>query len=309
MLAALRAGRDRRHDRPDRSGLAATLALLAVTASWGSSFFLIKDLLDRVPVVDFLAVRFAIAAVALFLVAPKAVLRLPPAVRRHGAVLGLLYGIALVVQTCGLLYTSASVSGCVTGMYVVCTPLIAGLVLKQRIGRAAWVAVALATVGLGVLSLHGIVIGYGEAVTLLSAVLYAVHIVGLGAWSNRRDAFGLSVLQVAVIAAVCSLFAVPGGVVLPQGGADWLSVAYMALVPGAFALLAQTWAQAHMPPTRAAIIMTMEPVFAAFFAVLLGGELLTGRMVVGGALVLAAMLLVELAPRRKIEGEVQHLSV
>jgi drug/metabolite transporter (DMT)-like permease len=324
VLAALRARRDRSDrrrgrskgpdgsdgsERSDRSGLTATLALLAVTASWGSSFFLIKDLLDRVPVVDFLAVRFAIAAVALFVVAPKAVLRLPPAVRRHGAVLGLLYGIAQIVQTYGLQYTSASVSGFVTGMYVVCTPLIAGLVLRQRIGRAAWVAVALATVGLAVLSLRGLVVGYGEAVTLLSAVLYAVHIVGLGAWSNPRDAFGLSVLQVAVIAMVCSLFAVPGGVVLPQTGSDWLSVVYMALVPGAFALLAQTWAQAHMPPTRAAIIMTMEPVFAAFFAVLLGGELLTGRMVVGGALVLAAMLLVELAPRRKIEGEVQHLSV
>jgi drug/metabolite transporter (DMT)-like permease len=309
VFAALRARRNDQHDRPDRSGLVATLALLAVTASWGSSFFLIKDLLDRVPVVDFLAVRFAIAAVALFLVAPRAVLRLPPAVRRHGAVLGLLYGVAQIVQTYGLQYTSASVSGFVTGMYVVCTPLIAGLVLRQRIGRAAWVAVALATVGLAVLSLRGLVLGLGEAVTLLSAVLYAVHIVGLGAWSNPRDAFGLSVLQVAVIAAVCSLFAVPGGVVLPQSGPDWLSVLYMALVPGAFALLAQTWAQAHMAPTRAAIIMTMEPVFAAFFAVLLGGELLTGRMAVGGALVLAAMLLVELAPRRKIEGEVQHLSV
>jgi drug/metabolite transporter (DMT)-like permease len=83
----------------------------------------------------------------------------------------------------------------------------------------------------------------------------------------------------------------------------------MAVVAGAFAMLAQTWAQAHLAPTRAAIIMTMEPVFAAGFAVALGGEVLTGRMLVGGSLVLAAMLLVELAPRRKIEGEVQHLSV
>ena len=306
MLESLRAARASRHDR--RAPLA-TLALLAVTASWGSSFFLIKDLLDRVPVVDFLAVRFALAALALFVVAPRAVLRLPPAVRRHACVLGALYGLAQIVQTYGLQYTSASVSGFVTGMYVVCTPLIAGLVLRQRIGRASWVAVVVATVGLGVLSLHGVVIGFGEAVTLLSALLYAVHIVGLGAWSNPRDAFGLSVLQVAVIAVVCGVFAVPGGVELPQTGADWASVVYMALLPGAFALFAQTWAQARIPATRAAIIMTMEPVFAAFFAVLLGGEALTARMLVGGSLVLAAMLLVELAPRRKIEGEVQHISV
>ena len=84
---------------------------------------------------------------------------------------------------------------------------------------------------------------------------------------------------------------------------------YMAIFAAALAMLGQTWAQAHLSPTRTAIIMSMEPVFAAFFAVLLGGESLTGRMVVGGAMVLAAMLVVELVPRRKIEAEVQHLTV
>ena len=96
---------------------------------------------------------------------------------------------------------------------------------------------------------------------------------------------------------------------LPTTGGDWLSVVYMAVFPGALALLGQTWAQAHLAPTRTAIIMSMEPVFAAFFAVLLGGESAGPRMLVGGALVLAAMLLVELVPRRKIEAEVQHIAV
>jgi drug/metabolite transporter (DMT)-like permease len=83
----------------------------------------------------------------------------------------------------------------------------------------------------------------------------------------------------------------------------------MALVAGAFAMAAQTWAQAHLPPTRAAIIMTIEPVFAAGFAVLLGGEALSWRMLAGGTMVVAAMLLVELTPRRHIEAEVPHLAV
>ncbi|HYG93419.1 MAG TPA: DMT family transporter, partial [Nocardioides sp.] len=99
------------------------------------------------------------------------------------------------------------------------------------------------------------------------------------------------------------------GVVLPDRGTDWASILYMALIAGAAAMLAQTWAQSHLPPTRCAIIMSMEPVFAAFFAVLLGGESLTGRMVTGGLMVLAAMLIVELVPRRKVEGEVTHLAV
>ena len=89
---------------------------------------------------------------------------------------------------------------------------------------------------------------------------------------------------------------------LPDHGRDWAAVVYMALVAGALALLAQTWAQSHLPPTRTAIVMSMEPVFAAFFAVLLGGEALTARMLLGGAMVLAAMLVVELGPRRHGRG-------
>src|SRR3954468_193956 len=119
----------------------------------------------------------------------------------------------------------------------------------------------------------------------------------------------MSIIQCIVIAMICGVAAAPDGIVLPQTTADWLSVVYMALFAGAAALLGQTWAQAHLPPTRSAIIMSMEPVFAAFFAVLLGGESVTARMLVGGGMVLAAMLVVELVPRRRIEAEVTHIAV
>ena len=101
----------------------------------------------------------------------------------------------------------------------------------------------------------------------------------------------------------------PDGIVLPDRASDWASLLYMALIPGALGIVGQTWAQAHLPPTRTAIVMSMEPVFAAFFAVLLGGESLTSRMLLGGAFVVAAMLVVELGPRRHVEGEVTHLTV
>ena len=292
-----------------RTSLLASLALLAMTASWGSTFFLIRDLLERVPTLDFLAVRFLVAAAAMLLVAPRAVARLSPESRRHAVVLGGVYGVAQVLQTAGLAHTPASVSGFITGMYVVLTPLLAAVLLRTRIGGLTWVAVAIAAGGLAVLTLDGVSMGYGEAITLMSAVLYALHIVGLGAWSDPRQALGMSIVQISVIAVLCSIATVPDGVVLPSTRADWASVVYMALVAGAAAMLAQTWAQAHLPPTRSAIIMSMEPVFAATFAVWLGGEPTTLRMVGGGLMVLTAMLLVELAPRRKVEGEVQHLVV
>lgn len=292
-----------------RTTLLATAALLSVTACWGSTFFLIRDLLDRIPTVDFLALRFSIAAALLLVVAPKALLRLSPATRRQAMVLGALYGVAQILQTAGLAHTPASVSGFITGMYVVATPLFAAVLLHNRITRTTWLAVLLAFCGLAVLSLDGLSIGYGEAITFLAALLYALHIVGLGAWSNARDALGMSILQVVVVAVICLVASAPHGIVLPDNGRDWLSVVYMAVFPAALALLAQTWAQAHLTATRAAIVMSMEPVFAALFAVLFGGESLTLRMLTGGVLVLAAMLIVEIGPRRKVEGEVPHIAV
>ncbi len=292
-----------------RTSLLATLALLAMTACWGSTFFLTKDLLDRVPVLDYLAVRFAIATVALFLIFPRALRATSAEARRHAVVLGVLYGIAQILQTAGLAHTAASVSGFITGMYVVFTPLLAAPLLKQRIGAFTWAAVGLAVVGLAVLTLSGFSVGYGEALTLVAAVLYALHIVGLGAWSTPAEAMGMAIVQLAVITVVCFVVTVPDGIVLPGTTADWASVIYMAVFAAALALAGQTWAQAHLPPTRSAIIMSMEPVFAAFFAVWLGSEVLTARMLVGGGLVLTAMLIVEIGPRRKVEAEVPHIAV
>jgi drug/metabolite transporter (DMT)-like permease len=292
-----------------RLTLLATAALLAVTACWGSTFFLIHDLLTRVPTLDFLAVRFTIASATMVLLAPRALARLTRESRRHAVVLGCLYGVAQILQTAGLAQTPASVSGFITGMYVVATPVFAALILHSRIGALTWFAVVLAMAGLGVLTLSGLSIGYGEALIFVAAMIYALHIVGLGAWSDHQQALGMAIVQLIVIAVICLVCTAPGGIVLPDRLGDWASVVYMAVFAGAGAMIGQTWAQAHLPPTRAAIIMSMEPVFAALFAVLFGGESATLRMLVGGLLVLAAMLLAELAPRRKVEAEVTHLTV
>jgi drug/metabolite transporter (DMT)-like permease len=292
-----------------RLTLLATAALLAVTACWGSTFFLIHDLLERVPTLDFLAVRFAIASVTLMLLAPKALGRLTRESRRQAVVLGCLYGVAQILQTAGLAKTPASVSGFITGMYVVATPLFAALILRSRIGVLTWFAVLLAMAGLGVLTLSGFSIGYGEALIFVAAMIYALHIVGLGAWSDARQTLGMAIVQLLVITVICTVCTAPNGIVLPDRTGDWVSVLYMAVFAGAGAMIGQTWAQAHLPPTRAAIIMSTEPVFAAVFAVLFGGESATVRMIFGGVLVLAAMLIAELAPRRKVEAEVTHLVV
>lgn len=277
----------------------ATLLLVFVTAVWGSTFFLIRDLVQVVPPVDFLGVRFAIAAAVMGAAFHRQVLALARRDLAVGVALGGLYGLAQILQTVGLQHTDASVSGFITGTYVVLTPILAAILLRDRIGWAAWVAVVVATGGLALLSLRGgLAIGFGETVTLCSALVYALHITGLGRWSRMETAVGLATVQASVVAVICLIGAAPGGIVLPRTGGQWTSMLYMALIAGAAALWAQTWAQANLTATRAAIVMTLEPVFAASFAVVFGGESLTTRMLVGGAMVVAAMYLVELGGSR-----------
>jgi drug/metabolite transporter (DMT)-like permease len=279
-----------------RTELLALAALLAMTAAWGSTFFLIKDIVTRVPVSDLLAVRFAIASLALLLITGRQ-LRMSRATIRRGALLGVIYGVAQLLQTAGLAQTSASVSGFITGLYVVATPLLSAVILRTRIAATTWLAVGLATVGLGILSLNGFSVGYGELLTLASAVIYAGHIVALGQFSSPETALSLSLVQLITITAVCSLAALPGGITLPTSATDWWIVIYLAVVAGALTMVLQTWAQARIDATRAAVIMAMEPVWAAGFAVAFGSESITVRMVLGGTAILAAMYLVELAPR------------
>ena len=267
--------------------------LLLITAVWGSTFPLLKGVVGRVPVPDFLAVRFALAALVVFALRPRAALRLTRTQRWHGIALGVAYGGGQVLQTVGLQHTSAAVSGFVTGMYVVFTPLLGALLLRTRTPWHLWAAVGLATAGLAALSLDGFAVGDGELLTLLSAALYALHILGLGAWSTDEDAYGLTVVQLVTVTAICTLGALPGGIAVPTRADDLGVLVYMAVAAGALAMLVQTWAQARLTAARTAIIMTMEPVFAGVFAILFGGEHLGPRIVVGGGLVLAAMVLVE----------------
>jgi len=269
---------------------------------------MIHDLTARLAPLDYLSWRYTIAAVVLFAVAPRAIGRLSRRQVWQSVLLGLLYGFGQIAQTEGVARTSAAVAGFVTGLYVVLTPIFAAPLLRIRVGRANWLSVVLATIGMGVLTLNGFSIGFGEFLVFLSAIVYALQIVGLEAWSKPEIAVGSSTVQLIVIAAMSLVCAAPGGIGMPHRTGDWVSLLYMAIVVGALGMLGQVWAQAHLPATRAAIIMSMEPVFAAFFAVLFGGDHLTGRMVAGGLVVLAAMLLAELVPRRNAEADVTHLA-
>lgn len=272
----------------------AAFALVGVAAVWGSTFIVVQEAVSRMPVMDFLAIRFSIAALVLIMLQPKCLRGLSRLGLLRAIGLGLVLGLAYITQTFGLQYTSAAVSGFITGLFVVLTPLLTALLLRRHINRNVWIAVLLATAGLALLSLNGWSIGTGELLTLLCALFFALHIVGLGEWSASHDVYSLAVVQIGFVAILSLIFAIPDGLTFPPDSVTWGAVMLTALLATAAAFFIQTWAQSLISPSRTAIIITMEPAFSGLFAVMFAGELLTIRLIIGGTLVLGAMLLTEL---------------
>jgi drug/metabolite transporter (DMT)-like permease len=278
----------------------ALFSLVGVTAVWGSTFVVVQDAVSRMPVMDFLAVRFTLASLVMLVLRPRTLGRFSREMLGRGALLGLALAGGYIFQTYGLLYTSAAVSGFITGMFVVLTPVLGWALLGKKPGLAVWLAAALAVVGLALISLRGWSVGAGELLTLACALSFALHIVGLGEWSSRHDIYALTLLQLVTVTAVSWAAALPDGLTLPPDGGVWIAIFITAVLATAVAFLVQTWAQSLVTATRTAVVMTMEPVFAGFFGVVLGGNNLTARIVLGAAFILAAMLLTELRPGRAV---------
>lgn len=275
-----------------RRSTPATLAILLVTAIWGSTFFVIKDAVSLLDPIDFLAARFGIAALLPAVLFFGRLRRLSWRQWRIGLPLGGVYGLAQTVQTIGLRHTDACISGFITGTYVVLTPLILWAGFRARLHLSTWIAVALAAIGLATLSLAGLSGGgTGELLTLLGAALYALHIVFLDRWSRSMDAMSLATTQLIGVALVVGILGLPGGYHIPPVPSVWGAILYTAVVAGIISMLLQTWAQRHITPTRVVLLMTFEPVFASVFAIGLGGETLTWRLLTGGSLILVATLI------------------
>lgn len=266
---------------------------------WGSTLIVTKDAYASLCPTDLLANRFGVALLAFGILMPKAW----AADRRTvlgGLLTGVLFGLGQVLQGVGLSSTPASVSGFIAGLYVVVTPLLGAVLFGGRIPRRVWMAVIMATLGLAGLALNpsDLSIGIGELLTLASAVCYAGQILVLGRVAAPRTAMSLGLYQTVGAAAVCLIAAAPGGIKVASTPREWLVVLYLGLICTAVVAFLQSWAQARVDTTRAAILMCTEPLWGAVFGIGLGGEPLTVSIVLGAAAILAAMVLVVHQPRR-----------
>ena len=279
------------------------LLIIAATIIWGSSFVIVKDVTNSMPPAWILVVRFTAAAIIMAVAFLK--YRELYFERSHVG-FGLLFGLAMFLayytQTIGITDTTPGKNAFLTGTYCVIVPFLAWALVRRRPNHYNIVAAVLCIVGIGFISLDdSLTMRFGDAMTLVCAVFYALHIILVSQFAQGRNIYVLTMWQFVGVA-ICSL--IVGGLFepMPDWAAVpmdcWISLAYLAVACTMVALLFQNIGQAHLPPASAALLLSLESVFGVVFSVALGADTLTLRIVFGFALVFAAIIISEVLPER-----------
>jgi len=263
----------------------------------------VKNSLDDSSVFVFLALRFTLAGICMAVFRPQVFRVLQREEIFAGVRLGFFMFCGYAFQTAGLRYTTASNSGFITGSSVVLVPLILALFWGKRVTLWVYFGTIAAAAGLYFLTVPEAGVAHlnrGDVLTFFAALSYAVHIILVGDYAWEHSAAALSVLQVLACAAMAWLTAFAANAIRWQPmrfhstSQLWIGIAVCALFATAVAFSLQLWAQQFTTPSHAAIIFTLEPVFAVITSYLVLGERLGLRSIAGAGLVLAGILAAEL---------------
>ena len=278
----------------------AEFLLVTVTIFWGGTFPLVKEAIVDLPVMAFLWVRFALAALLLAVLAGPKLLTLDRSGVLRGIFLGCLLFLSYLFQTWGLAETTSANTGFLTGMNVVWVPLLAGPLLRKSPAIGAKIGVGIALVGLFMLTYQSPwQLNSGDVLVFVCSIFIALHILGLDAWTAGYNGLALTCVQIttmAVLAFFGSLFFEP--VTWPRVWDQTLIVALVicSIFATVYAFWVMTSFQRLTTPTRAALIYTLEPVFAAMASIWLLSEKLTTVAWFGGALIILGMVVAESWP-------------
>lgn len=272
----------------------ALLPLIAVTAVWGITFVQVKDAVEIYPLFAFLAVRYAIATGALAIAGGTRVRTLGRPGLAAGGTIGLLLGLGIGLQTAGLERTTVSSTGFITGLYVVLTPVFGLLLFRTRVGLEVWLGVALAVMGLAMLS--GVHLGStgGNLLVLASTAAQALQIVMVERYAPRYDAIALTLVQMACCFVGFLVIALAlGQLEVPRGWTVWGALLVTGIFASALGYLIQVWAQRRLSAARIAIVFSLETVFAGLFGYLLADDRLGWLGWGGCAVILAGIVVAE----------------
>ncbi|MDP3979007.1 MAG: DMT family transporter [Pseudomonas sp.] len=297
--------------------LRADLLMLLTAMIWGSAFVAQRLGMDSIGPFLYSGLRFALAVLILLPLLPllERRSRSTPTVplNRHllmgGGLMGLALALGINLQQVGLLFTSVTNAGFITGLYVIIVPLL-GLLLGHKTGLGIWLGASLAVVGMFLLSVgEGFQVASGDWLQLAGALVWAVHVLLVGVFARRHDPLRLAVVQFATCALISLLLAlifedIHLDAIITAGPA----ILYGGLFGVAIGFTLQVVAQKHAIASHAAIILSLEAVFAAIAGAWLLGEALQLRGYFGCALMLAGMLLAQLWPKKPAELASQLLT-
>jgi drug/metabolite transporter (DMT)-like permease len=287
-----------------RQVLIADTALFSIAVLWGFNFVVIKDVIDRVDPMLYVMLRYIVAFAIFAAVVPRSITRSRRPDWMMGAILGAFYLTALVVQTIGLQYTTPGKSGFITGLNVAMVPFLYWIVARQSPGFTQVLGAVIATIGLGVLSMRGdLTLSWGDALTLLGALFYALHILTMGFFAPKVPPATLAVTQMAASAVLATAIApFTAEITLDLPWQVWAAVVWTALSGTIYAFFLQSWAQRRTTSTHAAVLLCLESVFSAVFGIIFGMDTLTWRLLTGATLIFSGIVIIEVWPARRGAG-------
>jgi drug/metabolite transporter (DMT)-like permease len=291
------------HAPTQNKRLQADLGLMFCTVLWGSTFVVVKNSLEYASVFLFLALRFSLAGLLMAVWRPRALASIEREEVFAGLRLGFFMFAGYAFQTAGLQHTSASNSGFVTGSSVVLVPLLFAIFWGHKL--TGWVYAGALAAGFGLYYLtipsEGVAhLNRGDVLTFVAAASYAVHIILVSEYTRQHSASALSVLQVIACAAMAWIMTGLAAAIRWQpvrfepGWPLLTGIVVCAVLATAVAFSIQLWAQQYTTPGHAAILFTLEPVFAVLTSYIFLGERLAARAIFGAAFVLAGILIAEL---------------
>lgn len=290
-----------------KTQILADLALVFVTLIWGATFVTVQEAIKFIEPYYFLTIRFSIAAIIMLLITNKRLKNVTKASLVKGIIIGIMLFAGYAFQTFGLKYTLASNAGFITGLSVVIVPVIVTITTQKFPGIIPVLGTLSATCGLALLTIDSsLKLNPGDLLVMLCAFSFAFHILLLGKYSPDNDPFALATIQIGTVALLSFIAALIKETPPPSSNFTsevWGAILITSVLATALAFFIQTWTQKYTSPTHTAIILTMEPVFAAVFAYFLGGETFTMQKIFGACLILFGMLSSELSGNDHNETE------
>jgi len=276
--------------------------LLGIVIIWGSTFAIIKNILNLIPPYTFLTYRFLLATLVLMVIFLKNMRGVNKAILRKGSLIGIFLFLSYAFQTVGLKYTSATKTGFISGFYVVLVPVISHFFIKEKINRNSVIGVILAFIGLWFLNYtNGFSFNFGDFLVFLSAFFTAMYIIMVGLYSRKFNPFLLTTVQLFTVFILSLLMAIifeKPAIHLSYPFNVWWVIIFMGIFATAFALYMQNKFQGYSTAIKTAIIFSGEPIFAAIFAYFLLGEKLGLIARIGGLLMVSGIIISQMKEKK-----------